>query len=78
LRVVAASHVAYSLITDYEKGIVRKLPMKAHLALDAGSAILLAASPWLLGFAGRVSAPHLAAGLLELGVAASTETEPRG
>jgi len=77
-RMMALSHVAYSLFTDYEKGLVRKLPMRGHLALDAGSAVLLAASPWLLGFAGRVAAPHVAAGLMELAVAASTEREPRG
>ena len=76
-RMMAASHVAYSLFTDYERGLVRKLPMKGHLALDAGSALFLAASPWLLGFAGRVAAPHLAAGLMELGIAATTEREPR-
>jgi len=76
-RMMAVTHVAYSLFTDYEKGLVRKLPMRGHLALDAGSAMLLAASPWLLGFAGRVSAPHVAAGLMELGIAAATEREPR-
>jgi hypothetical protein len=65
-------------VLPYEKGVVRNLPVKAHLALDAGPAILPAASLWLLGFVGRVSTPHLAAGLMELGVAASTETEPRG
>ena len=76
-RMMAATHVAYSLFTDYETGLVRKLPMKGHLALDAGSALLLAASPWLLGFAGAVSTPHVAAGLMELGIAATTETEPK-
>ena len=75
-RMMAAGHVAYSLFTDYERGLVRKLPMRGHLALDAASAVFLAASPWLLGFSGRVAAPHLAAGLAELGVAMSTETEP--
>ena len=76
-RMLAASQLAYSLFTDYERGLVRKLPMKAHLAMDAGSAAFLAASPWLLGFSGRVAAPHVAAGLMELGVALSTEKEPR-
>lgn len=76
-RMMAASHVAYSLFTDYETGLVRKLPMKGHLALDAGSAVLLAASPWLLGFAGSVTTPHVAAGFMELGIAATTETEPK-
>ncbi len=51
--------------------------MKGHLALDAGSAVFLGASPRLLGFAGNVAIPHVAAGLSELGIALSTETEPR-
>jgi hypothetical protein len=32
-------------MTDYELGIVRLLPMLVHLALDAMSGALLAASP---------------------------------
>ncbi|MDQ4125897.1 MAG: hypothetical protein M3134_09890 [Actinomycetota bacterium] len=76
-RGAALGQVAYSLFTDYERGVVRKLPMKAHLALDAGSAAFLAASPWLLGFSGSIAAPHLVAGLSELGIALTTETEPR-
>lgn len=76
-RGMALGHVAYSLFTDYETGLVRKLPMKGHLALDAGSAVFLAASPWLLGFSGSVAAPHVVAGLSELGIAMTTETEPR-
>ncbi|MDQ4142168.1 MAG: hypothetical protein M3198_00230 [Actinomycetota bacterium] len=77
-RMMAATHVAYSLFTDYERGLVRKLPMKGHLAIDAGSAVLLAASPWLLGFASSVTAPHVVSGLMELGIAMTTETEPKG
>lgn len=76
-RMMAAGHLMYSAFTDYERGLVRKLPMRGHLALDVASAVFLAASPWLLGFKGRVVAPHLAAGLLEFMVAASTEREPR-
>ncbi len=76
-RAMAATHLAYSAFTDYERGLVRTLPMRAHLTLDAVSAVFLAASPWLLGFAERIVAPHVAVGLMELGVAASTEREPR-
>ncbi len=75
-RLMAVTQLAYSAFTDYERGLVRKLPMRAHLALDAGSAVLLAASPWLMGFSGRVAAPHVAAGLMELAVAGATDREP--
>jgi hypothetical protein len=41
--------IAYSLFIDYELGVVRTIPMTAHLGLDAGSGVILAASPWIFG-----------------------------
>ena len=38
--------------------------------------MLLAASPWLLGFADRVRVPHLVFGLLEIGVVLLSQTTP--
>jgi NAD(P)-dependent dehydrogenase (short-subunit alcohol dehydrogenase family) len=35
LAAAGATHLAYSAFTDYELGAVRKLPYRAHLALDA-------------------------------------------
>lgn len=49
LASAGAGHLAYSLLTDYELGLVRRLPYRAHLALDAVGALGLAAAPWLLG-----------------------------
>jgi hypothetical protein len=74
--------LAYSVFTDYELGLVRRLPMPTHLMLDLGSGLLLAASPWLFGFADGTAtgdgvwAPHLALGLLEVGVALMTKQVP--
>ena len=67
-----------SLMTDYELGAVRMIPMPVHLGMDAVSGLLLAASPWLFGFAGTVYWPHLILGLIEIGTAAMTETTPQG
>jgi hypothetical protein len=67
--ILGASAIVYSLITDYELGAARILPYRAHLALDIISGIVLAASPWLFGFAEQVYVPHLVFGLLEIGVA---------
>lgn len=70
--VLGGGAIVYSLMTDYEYGIVKVLPMSAHLALDLLSGMVLAASPWVLGFADRVYLPHLIFGLLEIGVVAMT------
>jgi hypothetical protein len=74
---LGASALAYSLLTDYELGALRVLPMPAHLLLDAMNGLFLAASPWLLGFAKTVRGPHVALGVLELLVVAGSERQPR-
>jgi hypothetical protein len=68
--------IGYSLLTDYELGLFRIIPMPMHLALDAANGALLAASPWLFGFAEEVSAPHLGLGLFEIAVTASSQATP--
>lgn len=47
-----------------------------HLLFDLLSGILLAASPWLFGFADQVYLPHLIIGMLEIGAALMTKTGP--
>ncbi len=47
-----AAVVATSLLTDYKYGAWRILPFKGHLAIDTLVAIVFAAAPGLLGFAG--------------------------
>ncbi len=44
LLAAGANHLAYSVMTDYELGVVRKLPYKAHLAIDAVGALGLVAA----------------------------------
>ena len=66
--------IGYSLLTDYELGLFKIIPMPMHLVLDAANGALLAASPWLFGFAEEVSAPHLGLGLFEIVVTASSQT----
>src|SRR4028119_1074881 len=50
-RIGGLAGLGYSLITDYELGVLRALPMPAHLALDAAKGLCMALSPWLFGFA---------------------------
>jgi hypothetical protein len=63
-----------SLLTRYEWGAVRLIPMPVHLVIDGLSGALLAVSPWLFGFAGIVYLPHLILGIIELGTSLMTET----
>ena len=65
-----------SAMTAYEAGLIRTIPMTAHLAVDAVMGILLAASPWLFGFANVVSIPFVILGLGEFGAAIMTQTKP--
>ena len=74
--ILGAGVILYSLLTDYELGVMRRIPMATHLLLDLGGGVLLAASPWLFGFAEDVYLPHLVLGLLEIGAALTTRTSP--
>jgi hypothetical protein len=73
---LGAAAIAYSLCTDYELGVVRRLQMPAHLWLDGIGGVLLAASPWLFGFDTEVWIPHVVLGALEIGAAVITDTIP--
>lgn len=75
--ILGAGAILYSLLTDYELGVARVIPMTGHLWLDGLAGLLLAVSPWLFGFAGFVYLPHLILGIAEVGAALFTETIPR-
>lgn len=73
---LGAGVIVYSLLTDYELGVMRHIPMSAHLILDMLSGTVLAASPWLFGFADEVWVPHVVLGILEVGAGLMTQTVP--
>ncbi len=69
IRVAGAVHAGYSTITDYPLGIVKALPYKAHLTLDALGAVALAATPFVTGQfrkGRRHWLPHVSLALVEL------------
>jgi hypothetical protein len=80
LTMAGASAAAYSLLTRYELGALKALPMPAHLALDMGSGALLVAAPvTLVRGEGEMTASALVGiGLYEIVVAALTQTTPGG
>ncbi|WP_432505802.1 alpha/beta fold hydrolase [Kineococcus arenarius] len=79
LATVGFSATAYSLLTDYERGVVRKIPLPVHLNIDAGTGVqlVLAAATLLRGepVAGRWATAGL--GLYEIAVANATR-KPAG
>ena len=74
--VFGAGAILYSLLTAYELGAVRIIPMEAHLLLDGVAGAALAISPWLFGFAGQTYAPHLAFGVFSVVASLITHRHP--
>lgn len=72
--VIGALMLLQSLMTDYELSLANIIPMSGHLAMDAIAGVVLAASPWLFGFADVIWWPHLLLGLGEIGAAMTTQT----
>jgi hypothetical protein len=68
--------VVYSLLTDYERGVVRHIQPPLHLWLDGVVGLLLGISPWLLGFDEHVWIPHVAIGAALLLIAFVSHTIP--
>jgi hypothetical protein len=64
--VFGAGAILYSALTAYELGLLKILPMPMHLILDGLGGIVLAASPFLFGFADRVFWPHVLFGLFSV------------
>jgi SPW repeat len=60
--------IAYSLVTNYELGVWKVAPMAVHNLIDIVAGALLAASPWLFGFADE--GPNVWASFLVVGLAA--------
>jgi hypothetical protein len=78
-RVVGSLATAYSLLTDYELGLKRVLPMRTHLALDALGGVALAATPFVTGASKkgyRHWLPHALLGANEVFLALTTKERP--
>jgi hypothetical protein len=52
-RMFGAGGMMYSMMTRYEMGAFKVLPMRAHLVLDMVSGATMAVTPWLFGLARR-------------------------
>jgi hypothetical protein len=81
IRTAGAIHAGYSTMTNYPLGIVKAIPFKAHLALDALGAVALAATPFVTGQwrKGRDQwVPHVALAAFELSSLVMTDPTGKG
>jgi hypothetical protein len=81
IRTAGAIHGTYSTMTDYPLGIVKAIPFKVHLALDAVGALALAATPFVTGQfrkGPRQWVPHVALCAFELASLAITDPTGEG
>jgi len=74
LFVLGAIMLMMALLTQYELGLIRLVPMPLHLTGDIIAGGLLTFSPWLFNFYERVYVPHLIIGILEIIAALMTYT----
>lgn len=69
----------YSLLTDYEYGVVRAIDMPYHLIIDLVAAVFLLLSPFIFGFSGEalnVWLPHVAVGAIMVLIVIFSKTQP--
>ncbi len=78
-RVLGVTLIAYSLLTRYEWGVLKVVPMPYHLVVDAAAAVFLAASPLIFGFvtaSPNAWLPHIVVGVTVLIVVLVSKTQP--
>lgn len=65
-----------TVFTDFEVGLIHKIPMQSHLMVDFALGVILAVSPWLLNFADQVYMPHLVGGVFSILASLTTHRKP--
>jgi hypothetical protein len=79
--IVGAAILLTSLMTNYELGVMRVIPMHMHLWADAIAGVVLSLSPWIFGYADDTGSngwlPALIIGIVELGTAAMSDPWPQ-
>ena len=74
---LAITVIIYSILTRYELGLIRVIPMRGHLGLDFVAAILTLAAPFFLQITNSAEIiAFTAIGLMELIVTLVTKTHP--
>ena len=73
---IALGKLCYTLLTRHELGVVKAIPMKAHLALDCAGGAALAALPFVTDEDEATTAAFVALGLFDIAAAPLTQTTP--
>ncbi|HEX6416275.1 MAG TPA: SPW repeat protein [Candidatus Saccharimonadales bacterium] len=69
----------YSLLTDYEWGVIKVISMPYHLMIDIAAAVLLLLSPFIFGFndeALNAWVPHVIVGIAVILVVICSQRTP--
>ncbi|HLL60460.1 MAG TPA: SPW repeat protein [Candidatus Nitrosocosmicus sp.] len=77
-RILGIMILVQSLMTNYELGVMKMIPMSMHLMVDYVASLFLVASPWLFGFAdepANVWMPHVIVGLVYFVTSLMTQTK---
>jgi hypothetical protein len=62
--IIGIATIGLGMITRHELGLIKVVPMIGHIVVDVAAGLLLAASPWLFGFADRIWWPHVLVGIV--------------
>jgi hypothetical protein len=65
-----------TIMTNFEGGMFRVIPVGTHLTMDFFIGLFLAISPWLFGFADLVWGPHVLFGVVAVLASLTTHTVP--
>jgi hypothetical protein len=73
--ILASVHLLMTLLTDFQFGILKIIPMRLHKLVEAIVGPALIALPWILGFSGDVTARYvfIGAGVVILAVGTMTD-----
>jgi hypothetical protein len=78
LIVAGGFTMGYSMLTRYEWGMAKVVPMKTHLLLDFLVGVLLIAAPYVGGFSKRVWVPFVVFGAFAIVASLITKKMPFG
>lgn len=77
MTILGLGVILYSLLTDYELGVARVIPMSTHLLLDALGGVILIIAPFIFGIDDTTTRTvMIILGIFEVGASLITQTTP--